>query len=71
MLGPLVNPAFPAYSIIGVYSLEMARLYNYLLQQQSNKFAIVHGLDGYDEVSLTGDSKLLTPQEKRYCRPFS
>lgn len=61
MLGPLVNPAFPAYSIIGVYSLEMARLYNYLLQQQSKQFAIVHGLDGYDEVSLTGDSKLLTP----------
>ncbi len=65
MLGPLVNPAFPAYSIIGVYSLEMARLYNYLLQQQSNKFAIVHGLDGYDEVSLTGDSKLLTPKGEK------
>ena len=65
MLGPLVNPAFPAYSIIGVYSLEMARLYNYLLQQQSNQFAIVHGLDGYDEVSLTGDSKLLTPQGEK------
>lgn len=61
MLGPLVNPAFPTYSVIGVYSLEMARLYNYLLQQQSGRFAIVHGLDGYDEISLTGDSKLLTP----------
>lgn len=60
MLGPLVNPAFPTYSIIGVYNLEMARLYNYLLQQQSNNFAIVHGLDGYDEISLTGDSKLFT-----------
>lgn len=65
MLGPLVNPAFPTYSIIGVYSLEMARLYNYLLQQQSNQFAIVHGLDGYDEVSLTGDSKLLTPKGEK------
>lgn len=60
MLGPLVNPAFPAFSIIGVYNLEMARLYNYLLQQQSKNFAIVHGLDGYDEISLTGDSKLIT-----------
>jgi len=60
MLGPLVNPAFPTFSIIGVYNLEMARLYNYLLQQQSRNFAIVHGLDGYDEISLTGDSKLIT-----------
>ncbi|GAB3009371.1 anthranilate phosphoribosyltransferase [Niabella terrae] len=60
MLGPLVNPAFPTFSIIGVYNLEMARLYNYLLQQQNKRFAIVHGLDGYDEISLTGDSKLIT-----------
>ncbi|WP_018627926.1 anthranilate phosphoribosyltransferase [Niabella aurantiaca] len=59
MLGPLVNPAFPAFSIIGVYSLEMARLYNYLMQRQSRNFAIVHGLDGYDEISLTGDSKII------------
>lgn len=60
MLGPLVNPAFPSFSIIGVYNLEMARLYNYLMQQQSRNFAIVHGLDGYDEISLTGDSKVIT-----------
>lgn len=67
MLGPLVNPAFPAYSIIGVYSLEMARLYNYLMQQQSKSFSIVHALDGYDEVSLTGDTKIITTNgEKNY-----
>ena len=65
MLGPLVNPAFPTYSIIGVYNLEMARLYNYLLQQQSKNFAIVHGLDGYDEISLTGDSKLFTREGEK------
>lgn len=65
MLGPLVNPAFPAFSIIGVYNLEMARLYNYLFQQQANNFAIVHGLDGYDEISLTGDSKLITKEGEK------
>ncbi|WP_346239464.1 anthranilate phosphoribosyltransferase [Niabella insulamsoli] len=65
MLGPLVNPASPSFSIIGVYNLEMARLYNYLLQQQSRNFAIVHGLDGYDEISLTGDSKLFTKDGER------
>lgn len=60
MLGPLMNPAFPSYSVIGVNSPESARLYNYLLQQQPNNFAIVHSLDGYDEISLTGDSKIIT-----------
>lgn len=65
MLGPLVNPAFPSYSIIGVYSLEMARLYNYLMQQQSDRYSIIHGLDGYDEISLTGDSKIITQDGER------
>lgn len=59
MLGPLMNPSFPSFSVIGVNSLESARLYNYLMQQQPNNFAIVHSLDGYDEISLTGDSKII------------
>ena len=68
MLGPLVNPAFPSYSIIGVYSLEMARLYNYLMQQQTERYSIIHALDGYDEISLTGDSKIITQDgEKIYA----
>lgn len=65
MLGPLVNPAFPSFSIIGVYSLEMARLYNYLMQQQPERYSIIHSLDGYDEISLTGDSKIITQEEEK------
>ncbi len=57
MLGPLINPAFPSRQLIGVYSLDLARLYNYLFQQMDKDFAIVHSLDGYDEVSLTSDFK--------------
>lgn len=60
MLGPLVNPASPAYQLIGVYNPEMARIYNYLLQQGESRFTIVHSLDGYDEISLTGDTKVIT-----------
>ncbi|TCJ13754.1 anthranilate phosphoribosyltransferase [Flaviaesturariibacter flavus] len=60
MLGPLVNPARPAYQLVGVYSLEMARLYTYLLQQEELPFTIIHSLDGYDEVSLTNDTKVIT-----------
>ncbi len=59
MLGPLVNPASPTYQLIGVYHLEMARIYNYLLQQGSSAFTIIHSLDGYDEISLTSDIKVI------------
>ncbi len=60
MLGPMVNPAKPAYQLVGVYNLEMARIYNYLLQQGDTAFTIIHSLDGYDEISLTGDTKVIT-----------
>ncbi|RYZ90304.1 MAG: anthranilate phosphoribosyltransferase, partial [Moraxellaceae bacterium] len=60
MLGPMVNPASPAYQLVGVYSLEMARIYNYMLQQGDTAFCIIHSLDGYDEISLTGDTKVIT-----------
>jgi anthranilate phosphoribosyltransferase len=60
MLGPMVNPANPEYQLVGVYNLEMARIYNYLLQQSGKPFTIIHGLDGYDEISLTNDTKVIT-----------
>ncbi|MBW8523068.1 anthranilate phosphoribosyltransferase [Chryseobacterium chendengshani] len=60
LLGPLVNPARPQFSVIGVYNLEIARIYQYLLQKDNREFTIVHGLDGYDEISLTSDSKIIT-----------
>jgi anthranilate phosphoribosyltransferase len=60
MLGPMVNPASPKYQLVGVFNLEMARIYNYMLQQGNSAFAIIHSLDGYDEISLTGDVKVIT-----------
>jgi anthranilate phosphoribosyltransferase len=60
MLGPMVNPAAPSYQLIGVYNPEMARIYNYMLQQGNTSFTIIHSLDGYDEISLTGDTKVIT-----------
>jgi anthranilate phosphoribosyltransferase len=65
MLGPMVNPAKPAYQLVGVYSLEMARIYNYLLQQTGKPFTIIHSLDGYDEISLTNDTKVITQAGER------
>jgi len=70
MLGPLVNPAFPEYQLIGVYNLEMARIYNYLLQQTDKAFTIIHGLDGYDEISLTNDTKVITNEGEQIRTPL-
>ncbi len=69
MLGPLVNPAFAQHQLIGVYSLEMARVYNYLFQQTDKQFAIVHSLDGYDEISLTGDTRIITNRGEQDWTP--
>ena len=69
MLGPMVNPALPGVQVIGVYNLEMARIYSYLLQQSNAKFTIVHSLDGYDEISLTGDAKIITNDGEKIYTP--
>lgn len=69
MLGPMVNPASPAFQLVGVYNLEMARVYNYLLQLTGKSFTIIHGLDGYDEISLTNDTKVITNEGERIMTP--
>lgn len=65
MLGPLVNPANPKYQSVGVFSLELARLYGYVYQKTEKQFSILHSLDGYDEISLTGDFKLINNQAEQ------
>jgi len=69
MLGPMVNPASPTFQLVGVYNLEMARIYNYLLQQTGKAFTIIHGLDGYDEISLTNDTKVITREGEQIKTP--
>jgi anthranilate phosphoribosyltransferase len=62
MLGPLVNPARPKFQMVGVFSLELARLYAYLFQKSKTGYTIVHALEGYDEISLTCDFKTFSPE---------
>jgi anthranilate phosphoribosyltransferase len=69
MLGPMVNPAKPKFQLVGVYNLEMGRIYNYLLQQKGQPFTIVHSLDGYDEISLTNDTKVITNKGEQMFTP--
>lgn len=60
MLGPMVNPAFPKKQLVGVFNLELARMYGYLYQNTDKRFTILHALDGYDEISLTGETKTIS-----------
>ena len=69
ILGPLVNPAKTSHKMVGVYNLELARVYNYLLQQENQKYCIVHSFDGYDEISGTGDFKVYMPEGEKIVSP--
>lgn len=69
MLGPLANPANPSFQLVGVYNLEMARIYNYMLQSGGKPFTIIHSLDGYDEISLTNDTKVITNYGEKIMTP--
>ena len=69
MLGPMVNPSFPSRQLVGVYSLELSRLYTYLYQAGDKEYVILHSLDGYDEISLTGPCKVITRTMDRIIQP--
>ena len=69
MLGPLVNPSQPQNQLVGVYNLEVARTYNYLLQKTALNYGVLYALDGYDEISLTGPFKLFTKQAEQTVHP--
>ncbi len=69
MLGPMVNPAFPKNQLVGVFNLELARIYGYLYQKTNKNFTVLHALDGYDEISLTGDTKMISNQAELILSP--
>jgi len=60
ILGPMINPSSPQYQLVGVYNLELARMYGYVYQNTDVKYSIIHSLDGYDEISLTSPFKLIS-----------
>jgi anthranilate phosphoribosyltransferase len=69
MLGPMINPSFPKNQLVGVYNLEIARIYAYLYQSTDINFTILHSLDGYDEVSLTCPTKTITAKMEGILKP--
>ncbi|WP_130736216.1 anthranilate phosphoribosyltransferase [Flavobacterium sp. J27] len=69
MLGPMVNPSFPKNQMVGVFSLELARMYAYLYQNTTTNYSILHGLSGFDEISLTDEVKIITNTTENILKP--
>lgn len=69
LLGPLTNPARPRYLLLGTYNLEIMRLYNYLMQGTDHEYTIIHALDGFDEISLTGEFKMISKHAEQIVEP--
>jgi anthranilate phosphoribosyltransferase len=69
MLGPMVNPSFPKNQLVGVFNLELARMYGYLYQNTDKNFCILHSLEGYDEISLTCPTKFITNDKEGVLNP--
>jgi anthranilate phosphoribosyltransferase len=69
MLGPMVNPAFPKNQLVGVFDLELARMYGYIYQKGVKNYTILHAMDGYDEVSLTGSVKVISNSSETVLQP--
>lgn len=69
MLGPMVNPSFPKNQLLGVFNLEVLRLYSFLYQNTDKNYNIVFALDGYDEISLTGKAKIVSNHSETIFSP--
>lgn len=69
ILGPMVNPTRPKHQIVGVFSLELLRLYGYIYQKTDKNFKIIHSLDGFDEISLTADVKIISREAETAITP--
>ena len=66
---PAGQPGHATYQLLGVYNLPLLRLYNYTYQESGTRFAVVHSLDGYDEISLTADFKVAMPEKEKLYTP--
>lgn len=70
ILGPMVNPSFPKNQMVGVFSLELARMYAYLYQSTATNYSILHGLSGFDEISLTDEVKIISNFSEQILKPI-
>lgn len=71
LLGPMVNPSRPKNQIVGVYNTEVQELYHQVFKKLDVSYFILYSLDGYDEISLTGDFRAISANEDKVYSPES
>jgi anthranilate phosphoribosyltransferase len=69
MMGPIINPSFPKNQMVGVYDLDVMDLYHEVFRESGQNYLIIHSLDGYDEISLTGDARFVSNQTEDNLSP--
>jgi len=69
MMGPIINPSFPKNQLVGVYDLDVMDLYHEVFRESEQNYLIVNSLDGYDEISLTGDARFVSNQTEDNLSP--
>src|SRR5258707_2113886 len=64
LLGPLTNPARASGQVVGVYSLDLVeKLAEALSMLGLHRALVVHGLDGLDEITITGPTRVAEARE--------
>ncbi len=69
MLGPLINPSSPTVQVLGVFDTALTKLYDHILRQTNINYTVIHSEDGYDEISLTGNCKLISRDDNKIMTP--
>jgi len=69
ILGPMINPSSPKYQVLGVNNLENFNHYKNVYETLDVNYAIVNSLDGYDEISLTVETRIATNHKEYILSP--
>jgi len=64
LLGPLTNPAGASAQVVGVYSVDLVeKVAEALTMLGTHRAFVVHGLDGLDEITITGPTRVAEVRE--------
>ena len=69
LLGPMINPGRPTSQIVGVFNQEALELYHNVYKELGINYYILHSLDGYDEISLTGEFRAVSSKKDKIFTP--
>ncbi|WP_372933915.1 anthranilate phosphoribosyltransferase [Mariniphaga sediminis] len=69
VLGPMINPSFPKYQLLGVNNEENFNHYRNVYETLDVNYIVVNSNDGYDEVSLTDDTHFAGNRKEGYLAP--